>query len=158
MTDAPKPLQTDGLLVDSVDVPETLRRYLIGTQYETMKQARGDSAARHICETYHISLGTVEKYGRYSRAVDAVAKVSPDLAQSILAGSIRLSQEAVIAMSKRTAHDIEAGARRLLSASVNSPLRYLDARMCLTNAFAHIYIPTPLSDNERSDTMSEKCS
>ena len=156
MTDRPKPLRTDGLPVDSVDASEALRRYLIGTQYETMKQARGDSAARHICETYHISLGTVEKYGRYSRAVDAVAKVSPDLAQSILAGSIRLSQEAVIALSKRNAHDIEAGARRLLSASVDSPLRYLDAQMCLTNAFAHIYIPTPLSDNERSDTMSEK--
>ena len=91
MTDAPKPLQTDGLPVDSVDASEALRRYLIGTQYETMKQARGDSAAGYICETYHISLGTVEKYGRYSRAVDAVAKVSPDLAQSILAGSIRLS-------------------------------------------------------------------
>ena len=156
MTDAPKPLQTDGLPADSVDAPEALRRYLIGTQYETMKQARGVSAARHICETYHISLGTVEKYGRYSRAVDAVAKVSPDLAQSILAGSIRLSQEAVIALSKRTAHDIEAGARRLLSASVDSPLRYLDARMCLTSAFVQINILSPLSDNERSDTMTEK--
>lgn len=156
MTDPPKPLQTDGLPVDSVDAPEALRRYLIGTQYETMKQAKGLSAAGYICETYHISLGTVEKYGRYSRAVDAVAKVSPNLAQSILAGSIRLSQEAVITMSKRPAHDIEAGARRLLSASVDSPLRYQDARMRLTNAFAQIYIPTPLSDNERSNTMTEK--
>lgn len=77
MTDPPKPLQTDGIPVDSIDAPEALRRYLIGTQYETMKQARGLSAAKHICETYHISLGTVEKYGRYSRVVDAVAKVSP---------------------------------------------------------------------------------
>ena len=91
MTDAPKPLQMDGIPADSIDAPEALRRYLIGTQYETMKQAKGLSAAGYICETYHISLGTVEKYGRYSRAVDAVAKVSPDLAQSILAGSIRLS-------------------------------------------------------------------
>lgn len=148
MTDRPKPLRTDGLPVDSVDASEALRRYLIGTQYETMKQARGDSAARHICETYHISLGTVEKYGRYSRAIDAIAKLSPDLVQSILAGSIRMSQEAVITLSKQRAHDIEACARRLLSAAIDSALRYQDTRRCLGS--------TPQSNSERRNTMSEK--
>lgn len=148
MTDPPKPLRMDGLPVDSVDAPEALRRYLIGTHYETMKQAKGLSAAGHICETYHISLGTVEKYGRYSRAIDAIAKLSPDLVQSILAGSIRMSQEAVITLSKQRAHDIEACAGRLLSAATDSALRYQDTRRCLGS--------TPQSNSERRNTMPEK--
>ncbi len=55
MTDPPKPLQTDGLSVDSVDAPETLRRYRIGTRYAAVNGVGENSAAGHIREMLTVS-------------------------------------------------------------------------------------------------------
>lgn len=84
--------------------------------------------AEKIGEEYHISHGTVEKYGRYSRAVDTISEVSPELAPQILNGTLKVSQDNLIALSKLDSQNMHRYARQLQSAPDEPYLRYLDTR------------------------------
>lgn len=84
--------------------------------------------AERIGAEYHISHGTVEKYGRYSRAVDTIADVSPELAPQILTGSFKVSQDNLIALAKLDSQNMHRYARQLQSPPNEPYLRYLDTR------------------------------
>lgn len=148
------------------DLPEEMRRYLIGKHYELEKQMKyknnrpvwepvkkpdgtelsaqelydaggqllhyrarmENPTAQQIGEAYHISVGTVERYGRYSRAIDTISDVSAELAPQILNGSLKISLENIIALSKLDRQNMRRYARRLQSTEDEPFLRYLDTR------------------------------
>ena len=88
--------------------------------------------AERIGEEYHISHGTVEKYGRYSRAVDTISEVSPELAPQILEGSLKVSHDNIIALSKLDSQNMHRYARQLQSSPGEPYLRYMDTRKRLS--------------------------
>lgn len=89
--------------------------------------------AERIGSEYHISHGTVEKYGRYSRAVDTISDVSPELAPQILNGTLKVSQDNLIALSKLDNHNMHRYARQLQASPEEPYSRYLDTRKKLSS-------------------------
>lgn len=63
--------------------------------------------ADRIGQEYNITHATVDKYARYSRAVDIITKKCPELAKLIMKGTIRVSQENVIGISLFSAEQLE---------------------------------------------------
>lgn len=89
--------------------------------------------AERIGSEYHISHGTVEKYGRYSRAVDTISDVSPELAPQILNGTLKVSQDNLIALSKLDSQNMHRYARQLQASPEEPYSRYLDTRKKLSS-------------------------
>ena len=89
--------------------------------------------AERIGSEYHISHGTVEKYGRYSRAVDTISDVSPELAPQILNGTLKVSQDNLIALSKLDNHNMHRYARQLQASPEEPYSRYLDTMKKLSS-------------------------
>lgn len=113
------------------NISDETRRYLIGKKYESEKvidapnpngnnqyaieddiyPSPSDWAGHHktankVAAEYHISHGTVQKYSVYSRALDIIGKADPSLVPRILSGSIKISHENVVALSRLSADEI----------------------------------------------------
>lgn len=106
--------------------------YEAGSRSSRFRSRMKNPTAERIGEEYHISHGTVEKYARYSRAVDTIAEVSPELAPQILKGSFKVSHENIIALSKLDSQNMHRYARQLQTSPDEPYLRYLDTRKRLT--------------------------
>ena len=106
--------------------------YEAGKQSSPLKSIKKNPTAERISAEYHISHGTVEKYSRYSRAVDDIAEVSPELAPRILNGSFKVSHENIVALSKLDSPNMHRYARQLQSSPDEPFLRYQDTRKRLT--------------------------
>lgn len=106
--------------------------YEAGDQPANSKARMKNPTAERLGEEYHVSHGTVEKYGRYSRAVDAIAEVSPELAPQILSGTFKVSQDNLVAMSKLDHANMHRYARQLQSSPEDPYLRYQDSRKRLS--------------------------
>ena len=102
-----------------------------GTPADYRARMKNPTAER-IGSEYHISHGTVQKYARYSRAVDTIAEVSPELAPQVLSGSFKVSQDNLIALSKLDSQNMHRYARQLQSSPDEPYLRYLDTRKRLS--------------------------
>lgn len=63
--------------------------------------------SQRIGEEYHLAHGTVEKYGTYSKAVDAIAKKDPSMLPRILSGRYKISHDNVIALSRMSAQEVK---------------------------------------------------
>lgn len=146
------------------NISEETRRYLIGKRYdaEKTKGARNkkgvnqaskkkkseniptSEAVRHhrtafeMGNEYHVSHQTVQKYGAYSRAIDAIAKKHPDIVRRILSGEIRISHENIIEASHMPPSQLERfiaqcdnnnsfvpykGSREILKKNRSQPMR-----------------------------------
>lgn len=112
--------------------PSAQELYEAGSHSSRFGSVMKNPTAESIGEEYHISHGTVEKYGRFSRAVDSIAEVSPELAPQILNGSFKVSHENIIALSKLDSQNMHRYARQLQSSPDEPYLRYLDTRKRLT--------------------------
>lgn len=102
------------------DLPETIRRYLIGKKYDAEKtvgimnitgvnQHTIDSLKRKphegktalkIANEYHVSSSTVHKYLQFARAIDRFKTESPVFAESFLSDNIKISQDNLIELAK----------------------------------------------------------
>lgn len=100
---------------------------------------RKNPTAERLGEEYHITHGTVQRYSQYSRAVDTIADVSPDLAPQILNGSLKVPLDKLIALSKLDAMNMHRYVRKLQSPQDESNLRYIDTRRRLSE----LAIPPP---------------
>lgn len=112
--------------------PSAQELYDAGGRSSDYRARMKNPTAERIGDEYHISHGTVEKYGRYSRAVDTIAEVSPELAPQILNGSFKVSQDNIIALSKLDSQNMHRYARQLQSSPDEPYLRYLDTRKKLS--------------------------
>ena len=63
--------------------------------------------AMRIAEENHISEGTVQKYGFYSRAIDEIEKKSPKMVSKILSGKYKISYNNIMELAKLSADEIE---------------------------------------------------
>ena len=63
--------------------------------------------AMRIAEENHVSEGTVQKYGFYSRAIDAIEKKSPKMVSKILSGKYKISYNNIMELAKLSADEIE---------------------------------------------------
>ena len=118
------------------NITEETRRYLIGKRYETEKnmgihnsggknqhsvtrevrptfwgeppsEITKNKTAKRLGEEYHLSHATIEKYGRYSRAIDYLGSKTETLIPTILSGQTKISQDNLIELAKLPAHELE---------------------------------------------------
>ena len=59
-----------------------------------------------IGDEYHLAHGTVEKYGTYSKAVDAIARKDPTMLPRILSGRYKISHDNVVALSRMSPQEV----------------------------------------------------
>lgn len=116
------------------NISEETRRYLIGKRYdaEKVKGAKNKKGinqssykaretnnlssadvmhhrtAYEMGNEYHVSHQTIQKYGAYSRAIDALAKKKPQIVRRILSGDIRISHEHLLEASKMPLNQLES--------------------------------------------------
>lgn len=112
------------------NLTEENRRYLIGKQYELEKVARKQPningfnqykrrkrsesgeretfrrTAQKFSAKYNVSTGAVQKYAIYSKALDAVGEVDPELSNKILAGTFKISHENLVSLSRMPPEEI----------------------------------------------------
>lgn len=122
------------------DLPENQRRYLIGKRYnadivigahnaagtDRFKERSGRelSKGKNLYESnagltreklageYHLNQCSIIRYSFYARAIDYIASMKPEAAPRILSGEMRTSIEAVVACQGKTEEEIT----RLLAA------------------------------------------
>lgn len=136
------------------NITEETRKYLIGKRYHAEKTItnnnrygrnqyasipEGDDGeipegqrqyhwtAKKLGKEYHVSHTTIQKYGAFSKAVDALGKKDPALPPKILSGSIKMSHENLVHLSKLSSKEVKKLGRQLRDNS-SSYVRYSDAR------------------------------
>ena len=141
------------------NISDETRKYLIGKRYQnekiiggrnttgsnqyTANHTDGDAempnddrfrTATKLAEEYHLSQVTVQKYGMYSRALDVIGEVEPSLVPRILSGSIKISHENVVALSKLNDDEIKTFGEKMREK--NQPFtRFSGAREDIPNRF-----------------------
>ena len=69
--------------------------------------------SQRIGEEYHLAHGTVEKYGTYSKAIDAIAKKDPTMLPRILSGRYKISHDNVLALSRMSPQEVKKFGRQM---------------------------------------------
>ncbi|MCC8101677.1 MAG: hypothetical protein LIP11_05255 [Clostridiales bacterium] len=103
------------------DLPDAMRKYLIGRYYKSRKDAylsSPDSPGKHRGHQYRIAeevgkevylvSGTVYKYGIYAEAIDNIASKNKNIAEKILSGKLRISQANIIELSRLPKEEVRA--------------------------------------------------
>ena len=116
------------------NISDETRKYLIGKRYDAEKKKATEqnlyrgvnppaakllppgSPARGVPRTsvtlgkeYHVSHATIQKYGRYAKAIDKLADRNHSLVPKILSGKVKVSQNKIIELAqlpKDVIHDI----------------------------------------------------
>lgn len=131
------------------NISEETFKYLIGKQYETEKiigflrnpsgrnqytKAPSVStreslrrASMRIGEEHHLSSGTVQKYGKYTQALDSISKQAPQLVEQILSGNYKISHENVVALSIMEPETLH-GLSEKIEKSPRSYIRYSESK------------------------------
>lgn len=111
------------------NLSEENRRYILGKLYEVQKRINvrnphGNNQyekdkhvpiyeskyglAKDIGDKFHVAHSTIEKYAAYSRAVDRVADVNPQIVPRILTGEVHIGMKNLVNLSKLSAPEIKA--------------------------------------------------
>lgn len=143
------------------NISEETRKYLIGIQYHTEKiaaskrNARGVNqftaeenfrnedltpdelshrTAHRLAEEHHLSHCTVQKYAKYSKAMDEITKHEPKLAAKILSGHYKISHKNVMELAKLSPSEIRRINRRIDENSASTPfIQYKKTRTVINN-------------------------
>ena len=62
--------------------------------------------SQRIGDEYHLAHGTVEKYGTYSKAIDAIARKDPTMLPRILSGRYKISHNNIMALSRMDPQEV----------------------------------------------------
>lgn len=73
-----------------------------------MDEESGRRTAARLGKEYHVSGATVQKYAKYSAALDAIAKSAPELVPHILSGTYKISFENILALAEMAPEDLKA--------------------------------------------------
>ena len=93
----------------------------------SQKYVRKTDVATVIGNEYNFGFSTVTKYDIYARAVDDLKRKSPEIAQKILTGKLRVSHENIIELSRLPIEDIN-GLKRLLDSGSIDRIGYSQLR------------------------------
>jgi len=72
-----------------------------------------NKTAKRIGEANHISHGTVQKYGLFTRAVKRIQDKEPDLAEKILAGKYKISHNEILKLAEMNPDSLKAINQRI---------------------------------------------
>ena len=110
------------------NVSEENRKYILGKLYEVQKRinvrnpfGNNQYAQKHaplydtkyglatdLGHKYHVSHSTIEKYARYSRAIDRIAEKSPSMVPKIMSGEVFIGMDNLVDISRMTEKEINA--------------------------------------------------
>lgn len=99
------------------------------------------TTAGRIAADNHVSHGTVQKYGQYSRALDSIKEKCPELFPKLLSGRYKISHQNLIELSKLSAAEIRKIVKRIDGTS-QSFAAYKDTRTEMQRATTQKRIPT----------------
>ena len=112
-------------------------KYLIGQQYEAEladkenRESHRRTAAR-LGDKYHVSSAAVQKYAKYSQALDAIIEKMPELVPKILSGDYKISHENILALADMGKEEIKTLSSKTGLGSV-SRIRYVDSQRIFSN-------------------------
>ena len=122
------------------NISEETKKYLIGRQYEAEKKAQrngngynqyrpnpnatvgrgrpideesGRRTAARLGKEYHVSGATVQKYAKYSAALDTIAQIAPELVPNILSGAYKISFENIVALAEMDAEELKELSKKI---------------------------------------------
>jgi len=75
------------------------------------------TTAQRIAAEYHVSHGTVEKYGYFTRALDIIGEKEPSLVPWILSGRFKVSHRNVIVLSQLDKSELRRLAKKMEAAN-----------------------------------------
>jgi len=136
------------------NITEETRKYLIGRQYDAEKdinfrrnangynqyakpasKERRESSRRtatRLGDKYHISSGAVQKYAKYSQAMDTLGEKVPELVPKILSGNYKISHDNIVALSEMDMKEVKELSSKIGLGSA-SHIRYSESRRDLSN-------------------------
>ena len=76
-------------------------------------KTNGHITAQRIANENHVSVGSVQKYAMYTRALEVIGKADPSLVPRILSGRYKISHQNVIDLSRMTPEEIRKVGRKL---------------------------------------------
>ena len=86
----------------------------VKTDGERIESPAGDHVtARTVGEQHNIAAGTVQKYARFSRAINKINESAPEVGPKVLDGSIKVSHEGVMQLAKMDAERLSQFAESL---------------------------------------------
>ena len=94
-----------------------------------MQTNAGHTTAGRIAADNHVSHGTVQKYGAYSRALDAIKEKCPELFPKLLSGRYKISHQNLIDLSKLSAVEIRKVVRKFDSSAQFTPYKNTRAEL-----------------------------
>ncbi len=139
------------------NISEETRKYLIGKQYEVEKKVQrnrngynqyrpnpniavgrgrpideesGRRTAARLGRKYHVSGATVQKYAKYSAALDTIEQNAPELVPHILSGAYKISFENIVALSEMEPEELRALSKKI-GKNPYAFARYSESRRCL---------------------------
>lgn len=122
------------------NISEETKKYLIGRQYEAEKKVQqngngynqyrpnpnipvgrghpidkesGRRTAARLGKEYHVSGATVQKYAKYSAALDTIAQSAPELVPHILSGTYKISFENIMALAEMDAEELKKLSKKI---------------------------------------------
>lgn len=140
------------------NISEESRRYLIGKRYEAEKKTgacnpsginqHGNKELRlknvtrppfvepigrtrkRLANEYNVSDITVARYAHYTKAIDALSKIEPELTPKILSGKIKMTHDDIVALSHLPPPVIQSIAVNLSGDTVEA-IRYIKSRQVM---------------------------
>ena len=154
------------------NVSEENRKYILGKLYEVQKRVNvrnpfGNNQYSHgkppaydtkyglatdLGEKYHVSHSTIEKYARYSRAIDRLAEVSPSMLPKIMSGEVHIAMDNMVDIAKMTEQEIGA----ITKAVTDGETRSLDKNGIITTLIKAQDSFTEAARNNRMNAPSVK--
>lgn len=129
------------------NISDETRKYLIGKRYDAEKKKATEqnlfrgvnppvakmlppgSPVKGIPRTsvtlgkeYHLSHATIQKYGRYAKAIDKLADRNHSIVPKILSGKIKVSQDKIIELAQLPMHTINSICQQINTADADSLL------------------------------------
>ena len=83
-------------------------------------------------DKYHVSSGAVQKYAKYSQAIDALGEKMPELVPKILSGNYKISHDNIVALSEMDTAEMKELSSKIGLGSATF-IRYSESRRDLSN-------------------------
>lgn len=89
--------------------------------------------AARIGDEYHISSVAVQKYAKYSKALDVLGKKMPEIVPKVLSGSYKISHDNIVALSEMDDEEVKELSVKIGLGTVPA-IRYSESRRDLSGA------------------------
>ena len=76
-------------------------------------KTNGHITAQRIASENHVSIGSVQKYAMYTRALETIGKADPSMVPRILSGRYKISHQNVVELSRLTPEEIRKVGRKI---------------------------------------------